>query len=64
VTNLPSQEALLNGAFAAQKNIETDAIELRESRSTIWYEVVDIKPSRERTYDEAKASVEARFRPA
>ena len=62
VTNLPSQEALLNGAFAAQKNIETDAIELRESRSTIWYEVVDIKPSRERTYDEAKASVEARWK--
>lgn len=62
VPDLPSQEALLNGAFAAQKNIETDAIELRESRSTIWYEVTDIKPSRERTYEEAKASVDARWK--
>jgi peptidyl-prolyl cis-trans isomerase D len=62
VQNLPSQEALLSGAFAAQKNIETDAIELREQRSTVWYEVTDIKPSRERTFDEAKASIEARWK--
>jgi peptidyl-prolyl cis-trans isomerase D len=62
VQNLPSQEALLSGAFAAQKNIETDAIELREQRSTVWYEVADIKPSRERTFDEAKASIEARWK--
>jgi peptidyl-prolyl cis-trans isomerase D len=61
VQNLPSQEALLSGAFAAQKNIETDAIELREQRSTVWYEVADIKPSRERTFDEAKASIETRW---
>jgi peptidyl-prolyl cis-trans isomerase D len=59
---LPSQEALLNAAFAAQKNVETDAIELRETRSTIWFEVADIKPSRERTFDEAKATVEARWK--
>jgi peptidyl-prolyl cis-trans isomerase D len=62
VQNLPSQEALLSGAFAAQKNIETDAIELREQRSTVWYEVADIKPSRERTFDEAKASIETRWK--
>jgi peptidyl-prolyl cis-trans isomerase D len=62
VQNLPSQEALLSGAFAAQKNIETDAIELREQRSTVWYEVTDIKPSRERTFDEAKASIETRWK--
>ena len=62
VPNLPNAEALLGGAFAAQKNVETDAIELRETRSTIWYEVVDIKPSRERTFEEAKASVETRWK--
>ncbi len=62
VPNLPAQEQLLNGAFAAQKNIETDAIELRESRSTVWYEVADIMPTRERTFDEAKASVETRWK--
>ncbi|MBY0531165.1 MAG: SurA N-terminal domain-containing protein [Xanthobacteraceae bacterium] len=62
VADLPSQETLLNAVFAAQKNVETDAIELRESRSTIWFEVVDIKPSRERTFEEAKAVVEARWK--
>jgi peptidyl-prolyl cis-trans isomerase D len=62
VTDLPNAEALLGAAFQAQKNVETDAIEIRESRSTIWYEVIDIKPSRERTFEEAKASVEARWK--
>lgn len=62
IADLPSPELLLNAAFAAQKNVETDAIELRQTRSTIWFEVVDIKPSTERTFDEAKASVEARWK--
>lgn len=62
VANLPNAETLLTAAFQAQKNVETDAIELRESRSTIWYEVIDIKPSRERTFEEAKGSVEARWK--
>jgi peptidyl-prolyl cis-trans isomerase D len=62
VADLPSSEALLGGAFQAQKNIETDAIELREQRSTIWYEVADITPSRERTFEEVKAIVETRWK--
>lgn len=62
VADLPNAETLLAAAFQAQKNVETDAIELRESRSTIWFEVVDIKPSRERTFEEAKGSVEARWK--
>jgi peptidyl-prolyl cis-trans isomerase D len=62
VADLPNAETLLTAAFQAQKNVETDAIELRESRSTIWFEVVDIKPSRERTFEEAKGSVEARWK--
>jgi len=62
VADLPSSEALLNAAFQAQKNVETDAIEMRESRSTIWFEVVDIKPSRERTFEEAKAAAETRWK--
>jgi peptidyl-prolyl cis-trans isomerase D len=62
VTDLPSAEQVLAGAFAAQKNVETDAIELRESRTTIWYEVTDIQASRDRTFEEAKANVEARWK--
>jgi peptidyl-prolyl cis-trans isomerase D len=62
VTDLPSAEALLAAAFQAQKNVETDAIELRETRSTIWFEVVDIKPSRERTFEEAKGIAETRWK--
>lgn len=62
VADLPNADALLAAAFQAQKNVETDAIELRESRSTIWFEVVDITPSRERNFEEARASVETRWK--
>lgn len=62
VADLPNAETLLAAAFQAQKNVETDAIELRESRSTIWFDVIDIKPSAERSFEEAKASVEARWK--
>lgn len=62
VADLPSAETLLSNAFQAQKNVETDAIELRETRSTIWFEVVDIKPARDRTFEEAKASVDTRWK--
>jgi len=62
VADLPSAETLLSNAFQAQKNVETDAIELRETRSTIWFEVVDIKPARDRAFEEANASVETRWK--
>lgn len=62
IANLPSAEQLLSAAFAAQKNVEADAIELREQRSTIWFEVIDIKAARDRTFEEAKAAVEARWK--
>jgi len=62
VADLPSAETLLSNAFQAQKGVETDAIELRETRSTIWFEVIDIKPARDRAFDEAKASVETRWK--
>lgn len=62
VPDLPSAETLLGAAFQAQKNVETDAIELRETRSTIWFEVVDIKPSQERSFEDAKASIQTRWK--
>ncbi|MBX3515134.1 MAG: SurA N-terminal domain-containing protein [Xanthobacteraceae bacterium] len=62
LTNLPAPEQLLSAAFATQKNVEADAIELREQRSTIWFEVVDIKVARDRTFEEAKSAVEARWK--
>jgi peptidyl-prolyl cis-trans isomerase D len=62
VVDIPQLDVILNNAFSVAKNVETDAIELRESRSTVWYDVADIKPSRERTFEEAKADAEKRWK--
>jgi peptidyl-prolyl cis-trans isomerase D len=63
--NLPAAEQLLSGAFSARVGVEADPIELRVPAGVagyVWYDVLGITPSRDRTLDEAKARVEARWR--
>ncbi len=63
--NLPAREQLLTGAFAARIGVESDAIELRVQGAAIgyvWYDVLEIAASRDRTLEEAKSRVEARWR--
>jgi peptidyl-prolyl cis-trans isomerase D len=62
IADIPQLEIVLTNAFQSAKGVETDAIELRETRSTVWYDVADIKPSRERTFVEAKADAEKRWK--
>jgi peptidyl-prolyl cis-trans isomerase D len=63
--NLPSSEQLLTGAFAARVGVESDAIELRAQGAAVgyvWYDVLEIAASRDRTLEEAKSRVEVRWR--
>ncbi len=63
--NLPAREQLLTGAFAARIGVESDAIELRVQGAAIgyvWYDVLEIAASRDRTLEESKSRVEARWR--
>ncbi len=63
--NLPAREQLLTGAFAARVGVESDPIELRAQGAAlgyIWYDVLEIAASRDRTLEEAKSRVEARWR--
>jgi peptidyl-prolyl cis-trans isomerase D len=65
VGDIPGRDQLLSGAFATRLGVETDPIELRAPRGVngyVWYEVLGITPSRDRTLEEAKAQVEARWR--
>jgi peptidyl-prolyl cis-trans isomerase D len=62
VENVPALEQVLAGAFASQVGVETDLIEIRASGSIVWYDVTGIIPSRERTLEEARERVEARWR--
>ncbi len=61
VPNIPDQSDVIAAAFAADVGIETDAVQL-PAGGYLWYEVVAIQPSRDRTLDEVKDRVEARWR--
>lgn len=58
--NLPEAQRLLAGAFAA--DVGTDNDPLQVDGGYIWYEVSGITPERDRTLDEVKEQVEARWR--
>jgi peptidyl-prolyl cis-trans isomerase D len=60
VTNLPQQQRLVSGAFTA--DIGTDNDPLQVDGGYVWYEVSGITPERDRTLDEVKDQVEARWR--
>ncbi len=62
VENIPILDQVLAGAFASRVGVETDPIEVRASGSIVWYDVTGIIPSRERTLEEARERVEARWR--
>jgi peptidyl-prolyl cis-trans isomerase D len=57
---LPDQQRLLEAAFTAEVGVERDPLQAQDGY--IWYDVVGITPSRERTLDEVKDQVEQRWR--
>ena len=57
---LPDAERLLAAAFATDVGVERDPLRLQDGY--IWYDVTGISPSRERSLDEVKEQVEARWR--
>jgi peptidyl-prolyl cis-trans isomerase D len=60
VANLPQPQRLITGAFAA--DIGTDNDPLQVDGGYIWFEVTGNTPERDRTLDEVKEQVEARWR--
>jgi peptidyl-prolyl cis-trans isomerase D len=58
--NLPDQQRLLEAAFTTEVGVERDPMQVQDGY--VWYDVVGITPSRERTLDEAKEQVELRWR--
>jgi peptidyl-prolyl cis-trans isomerase D len=58
--NLPEQQRLLEAAFTTEVGVERDPLQVQDGY--IWYDVVGIMPSRERTLDEVKDQVELRWR--
>ncbi len=61
VTTVPGVAEVVSGAFASQPGIETDVVQLPENGGYIWYDILEVTPSRERPFDEVKDQVRARW---
>src|SRR5690606_23018640 len=61
VTGLPQGIDLISNAFASDVGAENDALSV-PGGGYVWYEVLDVTPSRERTLDEVKDRVVERWR--
>lgn len=64
VGDLPEADALIAAAFAS--DVGADNAPLRRQTSTgtgyVWFDVTDVAPERDRTFDEARADALARWR--
>lgn len=60
VQGLPQGFDLVTAAFASNVNVENDPQQYRGGY--LWYEVLDVTPSRDRSLDEVKPQVEARWK--
>lgn len=58
---IPGGTDVVAGAFATQPGVETDTIQLPQNGGFVWYETVGITPARDRTFEEAKDAVAARW---
>jgi peptidyl-prolyl cis-trans isomerase D len=58
--NIPDAQRLLASAFTTDVGVERDPLQVQDGY--VWFDVVGITPSRERSLDEVKDQVEARWR--
>jgi peptidyl-prolyl cis-trans isomerase D len=61
LAGLPQGVDLISNAFNAEAGAENDALTV-PGGGYLWYEVIDVTPSRERTLDEVKERVTERWR--
>jgi peptidyl-prolyl cis-trans isomerase D len=63
VPDLPASPDLISNAFSAAAGAENDSLQV-QGGGYVWYEVLGITPAHDRSLDEVKDKVEARWRDA
>ena len=58
---LPDREALVKAVFASDMGVDNEAVATKDG-GYVWFEILGIEPSRERTLEEVRAQVEAQWR--
>ena len=61
IADLPTKPDVVAAAFASDVGVDNDPLQLQNG-GYLWFDVTGITPSRERTLDEVKDQVEARWR--
>lgn len=65
-SGLPGRSEVLSGAFASDVGAENDPVQIPgtagQTASYVWYDVEAITPSRDRTFEEARAQVLERWK--
>ncbi len=61
VAALPTKPDVITAAFASDVGVDNDPLQLPDG-GYLWYDVTGITPARDRTLDEVKDKVEARWR--
>ncbi len=62
IRDVPGLADLLDEAFVTDPGVEADPVELGRNDGYAWFEVLEITPSRDRTFEEARPRVEERWR--
>jgi peptidyl-prolyl cis-trans isomerase D len=63
VSGLPAGVEIASNAFSSDVGVENEPLQV-PGGGYLWFEVVSVKPARDRTLDEVKAEVEQRWRDA
>jgi peptidyl-prolyl cis-trans isomerase D len=59
--DLPGGQAVLNEAFQSDVGVENNAVQI-DGNGYVWFDVTKVDPARQRTFDEAKDDVLARWK--
>jgi len=62
IADLPQGVDVLAAGFAADLNGDNDPLAIANNGGYVWFEIAEIKPSRERTFDEVKDQIRMRWR--
>ena len=63
IASLPAQSRLIGEAFRSDAGVENDPIETPD-QGLVWFEVLDVIPERQKTFDEVREAVTADWRTA
>ncbi|MGQ3674695.1 SurA N-terminal domain-containing protein [Xanthobacter sp. TB0139] len=59
--DIPGGKQVVDTAFDTDPNIEAETVQLPDQEGFVWLETLEITPARDRTFEEAKAAVMARW---